>query len=93
MQQDVEHTSTFSTPLCLQVHHRDMVVKLRHPKLQQPIKVLGMPVKYAGVVRPSIRLPPPLHGEHTMAVLCELGLSAEEVAALVSAKVVHCDLT
>jgi succinate--hydroxymethylglutarate CoA-transferase len=57
----------FSDP---QVLHRDMLVQVEHPTAG-PIKMAGIPVKYSET-KPSIRLPPPVLGQHTQEVLSEL---------------------
>jgi len=67
-----------------------MVVEMPHEALGGNVKLTGMPVKYAGEVGTSLRLPPPLLGEHTRAVLTELaGLSDSDVDELVRRKVVR----
>ncbi len=63
-----------------QVQARGMTVTLPHPLTDEmklvasPIKLSATPVQY--------RRPPPLLGEHTDEVLCELGWTADECAAL-----------
>ena len=63
-----------------QVQAREMTVAVPHPQADElrlvasPIKLSATPVQY--------RRPPPLLGEHTDAVLRELGFSAAEVQAL-----------
>ncbi len=69
-----------------QVLHRHMVVDVPSPSLgpDTRIKMAGIPVKYSDPsAQPSVRLPPPLLGEHTDEVLRDvLGRSAEQIAQL-----------
>jgi len=63
-----------------QVRERGMVVEIEHPRAGR-VRVNGVPVKLSetpGVVR----TPPPELGEHTEAVLRELGVPPEDVVAL-----------
>lgn len=65
-----------------QVLSRDMVVESQHP-VMGPTKVLGVAPKFSDLdVRPSG--PAPLLGQHSREVLTELGLSVDEVDALVA---------
>ena len=55
-----------------QARARDMDLHLDHPVLGD-IRQVGSPIKFDGAAAP-LRLPPPLLGEHTAAILWELGL-------------------
>ena len=56
---------------------RGAVVEIEHPaigaakSIANPVKLCGTPVVY--------RLPPPRLGEHTEAILAELGMEEEEI--------------
>lgn len=70
-----------------QVQHRQMRVELPHPQagtvplVGSPLKLSATPVEY--------RLPPPLLGEHTDAVLAErLGYTSDDLARLRAAGIV-----
>ena len=66
---------------------RDMVKELSHPACGL-MKFVNTPVKYS-YSEPSIRLPPPLLGQHTDEVLKEIvGMDKTEVEALRAAGVV-----
>ena len=67
----------FSDP---QIIERAMVVALDHPAAGL-IRQLGVPIKL-GETPGAVRTPPPLLGEHTEAILKELGRSVEEVEQL-----------
>jgi formyl-CoA transferase len=54
---------------------RQMVQEIDHP-IEGPIKALGFPVKLSDTPQ-QVRYPPPLLGEHTAALLDELGLGRE----------------
>lgn len=59
---------------------RGLVVDHDHP-VEGPVRQFAPPVRWdEGPFSP--RLPAPMQGEHTDAVLAELGLSADEIAAL-----------
>lgn len=70
-----------------QIEPREMVVEIDHPTSGK-IKVVGIPVKYSETMG-SIRIPPPLLGQHTDEVLSGLlGYSREEIDTLRQEKVV-----
>ncbi|MFN8576358.1 MAG: CaiB/BaiF CoA-transferase family protein [Candidatus Sericytochromatia bacterium] len=51
-----------------QVLHRDMLVSIPHESGE--IKTAGIPIKFSDT-KPSIRLAPPLFGEHTKEIICD----------------------
>ncbi len=60
---------------------RDMVKEVEHPTCG-PMKLVNTPVKYS-YSEPSIRMPPPLLGQHTDEVLGDiLGMSETHIAKL-----------
>ncbi|HEX8883785.1 MAG TPA: CoA transferase, partial [Noviherbaspirillum sp.] len=61
---------------------RDMIVETEHPAAG-PVKGIGLPIRFSGGKSDGKR-PAPMLGEHTRAVLEELGYSNDEVAQLVS---------
>ena len=64
-----------------QVAARAMTTEVEHSTIG-PLRVLGTPLKLSSTP-PSIRTPPPTLGQHTEAVLTEdLGVAADELAAL-----------
>jgi crotonobetainyl-CoA:carnitine CoA-transferase CaiB-like acyl-CoA transferase len=69
-----------------QLQARDMVVELQHP-VHGKITEFGVPIKLSDTPG-SVRHAAPAAGEHTDEVLRELGLSAGEIAALRSSRVI-----
>ncbi|MDI6772612.1 MAG: CoA transferase [bacterium] len=67
----------FSDP---QVHQRAMVVEMDHPRAGR-IRQTGVPVKLSATPG-RIVSPPPVLGEHTAAILAELGYDAEAVEGM-----------
>jgi crotonobetainyl-CoA:carnitine CoA-transferase CaiB-like acyl-CoA transferase len=51
---------------------RNMVMEIDHP-VEGKVRSIGFPVKMNGTPQ-TVRLPPPLLGEHTAAIIAELGL-------------------
>ncbi|MDW8480223.1 MAG: CaiB/BaiF CoA-transferase family protein [Xanthomonadales bacterium] len=68
-----------------QVRARAMTLELEHPL--GPLRLVRQPVLFDGEAPTSAR-PPPRLGEHTAAVLGELGLAPEAIAALRAAGIV-----
>jgi crotonobetainyl-CoA:carnitine CoA-transferase CaiB-like acyl-CoA transferase len=59
-----------------QIKPRNMVVEVKHPTAEK-LKVIGVPVKYSETPG-SVRLPPPLLGQHTQEILSSLLHYSEE---------------
>jgi crotonobetainyl-CoA:carnitine CoA-transferase CaiB-like acyl-CoA transferase len=57
---------------------REMVVEVPHTTLGK-VKTIGLPVKFSKTPG-GVRTGAPLYGEHTKAVLTELGFTADEIA-------------
>jgi len=70
-----------------QVLAREMLLRMPHPGMASgEVRLAGFPVKMSETP-PSARRYPPRLGEHTDAILGELGYTSEEVAALVASGV------
>ncbi len=69
-----------------QVRHRQMVVEMDHPTAGR-ITQTGIPVKFSETPG-RLRTPPPTLGQHTGAILREVGLSDREIETLRREKVV-----
>ncbi|HMM41854.1 MAG TPA: CoA transferase [Thermomicrobiales bacterium] len=69
-----------------QVRHREMVVEIEHPTAGL-LHLLGLPVKLSATPG-AVREAPPVLGQHSAAILEEVGIGAEEVERLAAAGVV-----
>jgi crotonobetainyl-CoA:carnitine CoA-transferase CaiB-like acyl-CoA transferase len=70
-----------------QVLHRNMLVEVEHPTAGT-VKLAGIPVKFSATPA-SVRLPPPLLGEHNDDVLSSwLGMKTEEINQLKKTSVI-----
>ena len=69
-----------------QMDAREMIARVDH-EAQQALQVLGIPVKLSETPG-RVRTPPPLLGEHTAAVLKELGLCRDEIETLKASKAI-----
>lgn len=70
----------------VQVRHNDMIVATEHATLGR-LEVTGVPIKLRGTPG-SVRLAPPVHGQHTDELLAELGYDGDAIARLVDARTV-----
>jgi formyl-CoA transferase len=70
-----------------QVLHRDMLVEVEHPTAGK-VRMAGMPVKFS-LTPASVRMPPPLLGEHNSEILKNwLGMNAEAIEELKREKII-----
>jgi crotonobetainyl-CoA:carnitine CoA-transferase CaiB-like acyl-CoA transferase len=69
-----------------QVLHRDMLLEVEHPTAGK-VPMAGIPVKFS-VTPASVRMPPPLLGEHNREILTTwLGMSVAAIDELKKEKV------
>ncbi|HEY2438147.1 MAG TPA: CaiB/BaiF CoA-transferase family protein [Solirubrobacteraceae bacterium] len=64
------------------VRAREMVASLAQPGVEEPVRLLGVPIKLSRTPGDASKAPAPALGDHTEAVLREAGFAAEEIAAL-----------
>jgi crotonobetainyl-CoA:carnitine CoA-transferase CaiB-like acyl-CoA transferase len=69
------------------VHEMNLLPTMQHP-IAGTIQSVGLPVVFHGSPA-SIRMPAPVHGQHTEAILREVGYSDEKIQALKRAGVVQ----
>jgi crotonobetainyl-CoA:carnitine CoA-transferase CaiB-like acyl-CoA transferase len=69
---------TFADP---QVRHLGIAKPIHHPKLG-PVKAVGQPIHLSRYPQPDALRPTPEQGQHTAAILAELGYDSAAVAAL-----------
>jgi len=78
---------TFSNP---QVLHNNMIMEMYHPALGSTVKAPGPPVRYSSKESNSLAAAPPVLGQHTREVLCELAdCSDDDVNNLIAKKIVY----
>jgi len=70
-----------------QINHRQMIVDVQHPTHGR-VRQIGIAIKLSDTPG-AIRTAAPLSGEHTDAVLKDLGMGATEIAALRDKKVIE----
>jgi crotonobetainyl-CoA:carnitine CoA-transferase CaiB-like acyl-CoA transferase len=70
------------------VAQRQMVVELDQPGAEQPVRLLGVPVKLSRTPAEPTRAPGPGLGENTDEILTAAGYSSEEIAGLHEAQAV-----
>jgi len=63
-----------------QIKERDMILEVEHPTIGM-LKMLGIPIKLSETPG-SVRMAPPLLGQHTNEVLDHLGYSSEDIVHL-----------
>ncbi len=71
-----------------QVRHAGMVETVEHPELGA-LPLLSSPLRLDGVGPATVRLPPPLLGQHSAAALADYGIDAGRIAGLCDRGVVH----
>ncbi|HEU4978764.1 MAG TPA: CaiB/BaiF CoA-transferase family protein [Solirubrobacteraceae bacterium] len=67
------------------VRARGMIAGLDQPGVEEPVRLLGVPVKLSRTPGDANRAPGPALGEHTVEVLQAAGYSDEEIGALIEA--------
>ena len=70
-----------------QVIDQGMVEQIQHPTIGA-LDLLANPMKMDAMEGKSVRLPPPLVGEHNEQVLKDYGFTGEEITALANSKAI-----
>ena len=65
---------------------RGVVLDYDHPVLG-PLKTIAQPIQFNGEAR-GIKSAPPMHGQHSRAILAELGYGAEEIDGMAEAGII-----
>lgn len=73
-----------------QVKHNEMIVEMEH-STEGKLKLLGIPIRFSESPG-SIRLQPPLVGEHTVEALKSIGYSEDDISRLKEKGVVYSEL-
>jgi crotonobetainyl-CoA:carnitine CoA-transferase CaiB-like acyl-CoA transferase len=68
-------------------HISGMLTPMEYPGLPRPAPMIGCPVQFSALDT-GITRPPPTIGEHTDAILEELGYDATQIEALRAARVI-----
>lgn len=70
-----------------QVEHCKLVENFDHPVIG-PMRQVGNPIRMDGLRQGSVRLPPPLYGQHTREILLKFGYDAQQIDTWLEAGVV-----
>ena len=70
-----------------QVVHSGLVEEVTHPELG-PLRQVGSPIRLDAMAGASIRMPPPLLGQHTFEILREFGYAQSTLDTLADAGVI-----
>ena len=70
-----------------QINHRQMIVDVQHPTHGR-VRQIGIAIKLSDTPG-TVRSAAPLSGEHTDAVLKDLGMTAADISALRDKKVIE----
>ena len=73
-----------------QILHNQMIVSTPHERLGE-VMLTGVPIKFHGTPG-SVRLPPPMLGQHSAEVLTEIGYSESDVQQMAEAGLVGLDV-